>query len=97
MKLGTVVQVGALNIFRNGAIAKTPRGCVFEFHAIMVTAPVKLHIVIVYRLPGQLGTFIEELYGLLCSFSADGSLLVVFGDFKIHLEKPYTADFHFHS
>ncbi len=27
MKLGTVVQVGALNIFRNGAIAKTPRGC----------------------------------------------------------------------
>ncbi len=27
MKLGTIVQVRALNSFRNGAIAKTPRGC----------------------------------------------------------------------
>ncbi len=26
----------------------------FEFHAIMVTAPVKLHIVMIYHLPGQL-------------------------------------------
>ncbi len=60
----------------------------------MVTAPVKLHIVMIYHLPGQLGTFIEELYGLLSSFSVDGSPLVVSGDFEIHLEKPYTADFH---
>ncbi len=45
----------------------------------------------IYNLPGQLGTFIEELYGLLSSFSVDGSPLVVFGDFEIHLEKPYTS------
>ncbi len=56
----------------------------------MVMTPVKLHIVMIYRLSGQLGTFIEELDGLLSSFSVDGSPLVVFGDFKIHLEKPYT-------
>ncbi len=48
----------------------------------------------IYCLPGQLGTFIEELDGLLSSFSGDGSPLVVFGDFNIHLKKPYTADFH---
>ncbi len=48
----------------------------------------------IYCLPGQLGTFIEELDGLLSSFSGNGSPLVVFGDFIIHLEKPYTADFH---
>ncbi len=51
----------------------------------------------IYRFPGQLGTFIEELYGLMSSFSVDGSPLVVFGDFEIHLEKPYTAKVHFHS
>ncbi len=62
----------------------------------MVTAPVKLHIVMIYRLLGQLGTFIDELYGLLSSFSVDGSPLVVFGDFEIHQEKPYTADCHIH-
>ncbi len=47
----------------------------------------------IYHLLGQLGTFIEELDELLSSFSGDGSPLVVFGDFSIHLEKPYTADF----
>ncbi len=48
----------------------------------------------IYCLPGQLGTFIEELDGLLSSFSGDGNPLIVFGDFNIHLEKPYSADFH---
>ncbi len=48
----------------------------------------------IYHLPGQLGTFIEELDGLLSSFSGDSTPLVVFGDLNIHLEKPYTADFH---
>ncbi len=51
----------------------------------------------IYHLPGQLGTFIEELYGLLSSFPVDDIPRVVFGDFEIHPEKPYTADFHFYS
>ncbi len=38
--------------------------------------------------------FIEELDGQLSSFSGDGSPLVDFCDFSMHLEKPYTADFH---
>ncbi len=30
-----------------------------ESHAITVMAPVKLHVVVIYRPPGQLGTFLE--------------------------------------
>ncbi len=65
-----------------------------ESHAITVTAPVKLHVVVIYRPPGQLGTFLEELDGLLSSFPEDGSPLIVFGDFHIHLDRPYAANFH---
>ncbi|XP_050984421.1 uncharacterized protein LOC127176675 [Labeo rohita] len=66
----------------------------FESHAITVTAPIKFHIVVIYRPPGQLGTFLDELDGLLSSFQEDGTPLLVFGDFNIHLDKPYAADFH---
>ncbi len=64
-----------------------------ESHAITVTAPVKLHVVVNYRPPGQLGTFLEELNGLLSSFPEDGSPLIVFGDFNIHLNKPHAVNF----
>ncbi len=65
-----------------------------ESHAITVTAPVKLHVVVIYHPPGQLGTFLEELDGQLSSFPEDGSPLAVFGDFNIHLNRPYAANFH---
>ncbi len=65
-----------------------------ESHAITVTAPVKLHVVVIYCPPGQLGTFLEELDGLLSSFPKDGSPLMVFGDINVHLNKPYAANFH---
>ncbi len=67
----------------------------FESHAITVTAPIKLQIVVIYRPPGQiLATFLEELDGLLSSFMEDGTPLLVFGDFNIHLDRPYATDFH---
>ncbi len=34
------------------------------------------------------------VYILLSSFMEDGTPLLVFGDFNIHLEKPYATDFH---
>ncbi len=50
---------------------------------------------IIYRPPCQtLATFLEELDGLLSSFVKDGTPLLVFGDFNIHLKKPYATDFH---
>ncbi len=50
---------------------------------------------VISRPPGQtLATFLEELDGLLSSFMEDGTPHLVFGDFNIHLEKPYATDFH---
>ncbi|XP_073691345.1 uncharacterized protein [Garra rufa] len=66
----------------------------FESHTITITSPIKLHVVVIYRPPSQLGIFLEELDGLLSSFPEDGSPLLVFGDFNMHLDKPYAADFH---
>ncbi len=55
----------------------------------------KLQIVVIYRPPGQiLATLLEKLDRLLSSFMEDGTPLLVFGDFNIHLEKPYATDFH---
>ncbi len=47
----------------------------------------------IYRPPGQLGTFLEELDGLLSSFPEDGRPLIVFGDFNINLSKHYAVNF----
>ncbi len=67
----------------------------FESHAITVIAPIKLQIVVIYRPPGQIiAPFLEELDGLLSSFMEDGTPILVFGNFNIHLEKPYATDFH---
>ncbi|XP_052433850.1 uncharacterized protein LOC127974539 isoform X2 [Carassius gibelio] len=65
----------------------------FESHAITVTHPVKIHFVVIYRPPGQLGNFLEELDVLLSNFPEDGIPLVLLGDFNIHLDKPQAADF----
>ncbi len=62
----------------------------FESHAITVIAPIKLQIVVIYYPPGQIiAPFLEELDGLLSSFMEDGTPILVFGDFNIHLDKPY--------
>ncbi len=61
-----------------------------ESHAITVTAPCYSHLSTFWAI----GTFLEELDGLLSSIPEDGSPLVVFGDFNIHLDKLYAANFH---
>jgi len=43
----------------------------FEYHAITHTTPIKIHIVVIYRPPGQLGSFVEDLDVLLSSFPED--------------------------
>ncbi len=65
----------------------------FESHPITITHPAKIHFVVVYRPPGQLGNFLEELDVLLSNFPEDGTPLVLLGDFNIHLEKPQATDF----
>uniref|UniRef100_A0A9J7XP41 Reverse transcriptase domain-containing protein n=1 Tax=Cyprinus carpio carpio TaxID=630221 RepID=A0A9J7XP41_CYPCA len=66
----------------------------FESHSVTVTYPLKIHFVVVYRPPGPLGNFLDELDVLLSTFPEDGTPLVMLGDFNIHLDKPLSADFH---
>ncbi len=60
---------------------------------LLLPNPAKIHFVVVYRPPGQLGNFLEELDVLLSNFPEDGTPLVLLGDFNIHLEKTQATDF----
>ncbi len=66
----------------------------FESHSVTVTYPLKIYFVVVYRPPGPLVNFVEELDLLLSTFPEDGIPLVILGDFNIQLDKPQAADFY---
>ncbi len=66
----------------------------FESHSVTITYPLKINFVVVYRPPGPLVNFVEELDLLLSTFPEDGTPLVILGDFNIHLDIPQAADFH---
>ncbi len=59
----------------------------FESHLVTIY-PLQIHFVVVYRTPGPLSNFMEELDVLLSAFPEDGTPLVMLGDFNIHLNKP---------
>src|SRR4029434_10820080 len=65
----------------------------FEYHAIMVTAPVKAYVVVIYSPPGQLGDFVHELDTLLSSIPEHECPMLILGDMNIHLDNPNSADF----
>ena len=65
----------------------------FEYHAIKVTAPFKISVVVIYRPPGPLGDFVTELDTLLSSIPDLDCPLLVLGDFNIHLDKVCATDF----
>ncbi len=69
-----------------------PCAIIYHWNLITVKAPVKPHVVVICCPPGQSVTFLEELDGLLSSFPEDGSPLIVFGDFNIHLNKPHAIN-----
>ncbi|KAI5623819.1 hypothetical protein C0J50_16500 [Silurus asotus] len=59
----------------------------FEFHAVSVTSPINLFIIVIYRPPGPLGDFLEEMDTLLSNFPSDGTPLTVLGDFNLPSDK----------
>ena len=65
----------------------------FEYHAIMVTAPVKTYVIVIYRPPGQQGDFVHELDTLLSSIPEQECPTLILGDMNIHLDNPNSADF----
>ncbi|XP_060725136.1 uncharacterized protein LOC132845235 [Tachysurus vachellii] len=63
----------------------------FEFHAISVTSPINLVIIVVYRPPGPLGDFLEEMDTLLSVFPSDSSPLTLLGDFNLPSDKLHSS------
>ncbi|KAI4880757.1 hypothetical protein NFI96_025941, partial [Prochilodus magdalenae] len=59
----------------------------FEYHAVTVSSPTNLHIIVIYPPPCPLGNFIDELDTLLGLFPADGSPLLLLGDFNLPSDK----------
>ncbi|XP_039676194.1 uncharacterized protein LOC120571356 [Perca fluviatilis] len=58
----------------------------FELHAVTITHPVQLVIIVIYHPPG-LGEFLEELDVLLSNIPETGPPLVLLGDINIQTEK----------
>src|SRR4029434_10545190 len=65
----------------------------FEYHAIMVTAPVKTYVIVIYRPPGPHVEFIHELDTLLSSIPEQECPTLILGDMNIHLDNPNSANF----
>ncbi|XP_065822699.1 uncharacterized protein [Labrus bergylta] len=66
----------------------------FEYHTILITAPIKMYIAIIYRPPGcNLNDFVVELDMLLSEIPDDGTPLIVMGDMNIHTDKAQATDF----
>ncbi|KAK3549325.1 hypothetical protein QTP70_034551 [Hemibagrus guttatus] len=50
---------------------------------VSVTSPINLFIIVIYRPPGPLGDFLEEMDTLLSVFPSDSTPLTVLGDFHL--------------
>lgn len=57
----------------------------FEYHAVIVSAPVKVSVIVIPS-PGQIGNLVDELDTLLFSVPECGCPLLILGDLNIHLE-----------
>ncbi|KAK3523359.1 hypothetical protein QTP86_029866 [Hemibagrus guttatus] len=63
----------------------------FEFHAVSVTSPINLFIIVIYRPPGPLGNFLDEMDTLLSVFPSDSTPLTVLGDFNLPSDKLHSS------
>ncbi|KAK3530027.1 hypothetical protein QTP86_009918 [Hemibagrus guttatus] len=54
---------------------------------VSVTSPINLFIIVIYRPPGPLGNFLDEMDTLLSVFPSDSTPLTVLGDFKLPSDK----------
>ncbi|KAK1799498.1 hypothetical protein P4O66_000362 [Electrophorus voltai] len=63
----------------------------FEFHAITVSFPTNLLIIVIYRTPDSLDHFIDELDILLSQFPMEGNPLILLGDFNLPSDKLHSS------
>ncbi|KAK3571257.1 hypothetical protein QTP86_005971 [Hemibagrus guttatus] len=58
---------------------------------VLVTSPINLFIIVIYRPPGPLGDFLEEMDTLLSVFPSDSIPLMVLGDFNLPSDKLHSS------
>ncbi|KAK3516346.1 hypothetical protein QTP70_009400 [Hemibagrus guttatus] len=58
---------------------------------VSVTSPINLFIIVIYRPPGPLGDFLEEMDILLSVFPSDSTPLTVLGDFNLPSDKLHSS------
>ncbi len=91
---GLLISNGNFGNWKFTALPSLSINSSFEMHSVTITYPLKIHFLVVYRPPGPLSNFVEELDLLLSTFPEDGTPLVILGDFNNHLDKHQAADFH---
>ena len=64
-----------------------------EYRSVLITHPINLYVIVIYRPPGPMRSFLDELDTLLSSFPEDGTPLILLGDFNIHLEASHSVAF----
>ncbi|KAK3550304.1 hypothetical protein QTP86_024283 [Hemibagrus guttatus] len=62
-----------------------------EFFTVSVTSPINLFIIVIYRPPGPLGNFLDEMDTLLSAFPSDSTPLTALGDFKLPSDKFHSS------
>ena len=88
---GTSLQIS--NKWKYNQLLPIAKYSSFQYHAILVTAPVNIFMVVVYRQPGQLGDFLDIQDTLLSSIPKHDYPIMVPGDMNIHLDSPNSSDF----
>ncbi|KAK3537156.1 hypothetical protein QTP70_002650 [Hemibagrus guttatus] len=58
---------------------------------VSVASPINLFIIVIYRPPGPLGDFLEEMDTLLSVFPSDSTPLMVLGDFNLPSDKLHSS------
>ncbi|KAK3516005.1 hypothetical protein QTP70_000860, partial [Hemibagrus guttatus] len=58
---------------------------------VSVTSPINLFIIVIYRPPGPLGNFLDEMDTLLSVFPSDSTPLTVLGDFNLPSDKLHSS------
>ncbi|KAK3537089.1 hypothetical protein QTP70_002107 [Hemibagrus guttatus] len=58
---------------------------------VSVTSPINLFVIVIYRPPGPLGDFLEEMDTLLSVFPSDSTPLTVLGDFNLPFDKLHSS------
>ncbi|KAK3563662.1 hypothetical protein QTP86_033500, partial [Hemibagrus guttatus] len=69
------------------AFSHSPRESGRGGGTVSVTSPINLFIIVIYRPPGPLGDFMEEMDTLLSVFPSDSTPLTVLGDFNLPSDK----------